>query len=421
MSALIIVLIGLAGWEALVRLGGVDELILPAPTQVLDSLWTDRSILAPDLATTTWEVLFGLAVAIAAGALLGIAMHVSPRARRALRPLVIGSQAVPVPVIAPLVILVLGFGMAPKVLLIALVCFFPVAINLYDGLRDTDADARKLLRSLDATRWQTLRMLELPSALPATFTGVKIAAAVAVIGAVFAEWAGSDAGLGHALLTANGQLATARAFAATLLLFLLAVVLYGAFALARAARRRLDPALDSRRTMTRLVLLLALLTAVVAGCGEKSDAPSAGSGKTEKLTVMLDWFPNADHAGLYAAQASGEYERAGLDVKFVTPSDAATPLKLLQAGRVDLAMSYQPDVLLARDQGADVVAVGALVQKPLTSLMSLGAKGVTEPKQLAGKTVGTAGIPYQSAYLKTILDKAGVDPARSRRSTSASS
>jgi putative hydroxymethylpyrimidine transport system permease protein len=231
MSALIIVLIGLAGWEALVRLGGVDELILPAPTQVLDSLWTDRSILAPDLATTTWEVLLGLAVAIAAGALLGIAMHVSPRARRALRPLVIGSQAVPVPVIAPLVILVLGFGMAPKVLLVALVCFFPVAINLYDGLRDTDADARKLLRSLDATRWQTLRMLELPSALPATFTGVKIAAAVAVIGAVFAEWAGSDAGLGHALLTANGQLATARAFAATLLLFLLAVVLYGAFAL----------------------------------------------------------------------------------------------------------------------------------------------------------------------------------------------
>jgi ABC-type nitrate/sulfonate/bicarbonate transport system permease component len=231
MSAVLIVLVGLAGWEAIVRGGLVDELILPAPTQVLDSLWTDRSLLAPDLATTTWEVLLGLAAALAAGAVLGIAMHVSPRARRALRPLVIGSQAVPIPVIAPLIILVLGFGMAPKVLLVALVCFFPVAINLYDGLRDTDADARKLLRSLDASRWQTLRMLELPSALPATFTGIKIAAAVAVIGAVFAEWSGSDAGLGHALLTANGQLATARAFAATLLLFLLAVALYGAFSL----------------------------------------------------------------------------------------------------------------------------------------------------------------------------------------------
>jgi NitT/TauT family transport system permease protein/putative hydroxymethylpyrimidine transport system permease protein len=230
-SAALIVLAGLGAWEAIVRLGLVDDLILPAPTQVLDSLWTDRALLADDLAVTTWEVVLGLLAAIAAGALLGVAMHVSPRARRALRPLVIGSQAVPVPVIAPLVVLVLGFGLAPKVLLVALVCFFPVAINLYDGLRDTDADARKLLRSLDASRWQTLKMLELPSALPSTFTGVKIAAAVAVIGAVFAEWSGSDAGLGHALLTANGQLATARAFAATVLLFLLAILLYGIFAL----------------------------------------------------------------------------------------------------------------------------------------------------------------------------------------------
>jgi putative hydroxymethylpyrimidine transport system permease protein len=229
--AALIVLAALGAWEAIVRAGLVDELILPAPTQVAEALWTDRDLLAPDLAVTTGEVVLGLAAAIATGAALGIAMHSFPTAARALRPLVIGSQAVPVPVIAPLVVLVLGFGLAPKVLLVALVCFFPVAINLYDGLRDADADARKLLRSLDASRWQTLRMLELPSALPAAFTGVKVAAAVAVIGAVFAEWSGSDSGLGHALLTANGQLATARAFAATLLLFLLAVALYGAFAL----------------------------------------------------------------------------------------------------------------------------------------------------------------------------------------------
>jgi putative hydroxymethylpyrimidine transport system substrate-binding protein len=160
--------------------------------------------------------------------------------------------------------------------------------------------------------------------------------------------------------------------------------------------------------MTRIALAL-IAVLMLAGCGEKAE-PSASAGKTETLRVMLDWYPNADHAGLYAAQASGEYERAGLDVEFVPPPDAAAPLKLVEAGRVDLAISYEPDVLLARDQGADVVAVGALVQKPLTSLMSLGDKAITDPKQLANKTVGTAGIPYQSAYLKTILDKAGVNP-----------
>ena len=231
MIAALVILAGVAGWEALVRLGGVDELLLPAPTQVLAALWEDKGLLAPDLVTTTVEVLLGLAAAVAAGAGLAVLMHVRSSARQALRPLVIGSQAVPVPVIAPLVVLVLGFGLAPKVLLVALVCFFPVTINLYDGLRAGEPDARRLLGALGASRWQVLRLVEAPAALPAAFTGLKVAAAVAVIGAVFAEWAGADRGLGYTLLQANGQFETPRAFAATLLLFLLAIALYGTCAL----------------------------------------------------------------------------------------------------------------------------------------------------------------------------------------------
>ena len=231
MAAALVILALLGVWELVVRLGAVDPLLLPPPSDVAKALWTDRGDLGADLGVTVREVLVGLAVAVAAGVAIALAMHLSPLARRALRPLVIGSQAVPVPVIAPLVILVLGFGLAPKVLLVALVCFFPVAINLFDGLRRVDPDALKLMRSFDASRWQTFRLLEAPAALPATFTGLKVAAAVSVIGAVFAEWAGSESGLGHALLTANGQLDTPRAFAATALLFALAVALYGAVGL----------------------------------------------------------------------------------------------------------------------------------------------------------------------------------------------
>jgi putative hydroxymethylpyrimidine transport system substrate-binding protein len=158
------------------------------------------------------------------------------------------------------------------------------------------------------------------------------------------------------------------------------------------------------------VLLLAAACAVaVAACGEKTE--STGPAKRESVRLMLDFFPNADHAGIYAAQGTGAFDRAGLDVSIQTPSDPSAPLKLLAAGRVDLAISYEPELLLARDRGQQLVAVGALVQKPLTSVMSIGRHAISSPKQLAGKTVGTAGIPYQSAYLKAILGNAGVDPS----------
>ena len=147
--------------------------------------------------------------------------------------------------------------------------------------------------------------------------------------------------------------------------------------------------------------------AALAACGEREDPEPTGQ-RTERVDLVLDFFPNADHAGLYAAIGSGAFEQVGLDVRPRTPSDPAAPLRLLAAGKADLAISYEPEIFLARDKGLKVVAIGALVQKPLTSLISLGDKAVRQPRELRGKKVGTAGIPYQSAYLDAILDRAGV-------------
>ncbi|MEA2295755.1 MAG: putative hydroxymethylpyrimidine transport system substrate-binding protein [Solirubrobacteraceae bacterium] len=171
-----------------------------------------------------------------------------------------------------------------------------------------------------------------------------------------------------------------------------------------------------RPVLLALAAALSLAAAfALAGCGEKTEPSAGGARKLEPFTLVLDYVPNADHAGIYTAQADGEFARAGLQVKIVTPPDPSAPLKLLQAGRADLAISYEPELLLARDKGTRLLSVGALVQTPLTTLMSIGGSGVKTADDLRGKTVGTAGIPYQTAYLKTILAKAGVPDSSVKR------
>jgi len=163
----------------------------------------------------------------------------------------------------------------------------------------------------------------------------------------------------------------------------------------------------------RLVALAAALLTVLAlaACGAKTDTLKPTSANSQSLSLMLDWLPNADHVGLYQALADGAFRSAGLNVVVRAPANPATPLQLLQAGKVDVAVSYEPELMLARDKGAPLVAIGALVQRPLTSIISLRSKHITRAAQLSGKRVGDAGIPYQHAYLQTILKNAGVPPA----------
>jgi putative hydroxymethylpyrimidine transport system substrate-binding protein len=166
------------------------------------------------------------------------------------------------------------------------------------------------------------------------------------------------------------------------------------------------------RSKLTVVLAAVLAGVVLTACGQKANVVQPASGNDQTLSVMLDWFPNADHVGLYQALAEGDFSNVGLHVKVQTPSDPSLPLKLLAAGKIDLAISYEPEVLLARDQNLPLISIAAIVQRPLTSIVSIGSKHIKRPAQLKGKKVGTAGIPYQSAYLATILAHAGV-PAHS--------
>ena len=232
LPAVVLVAALLGVWELYVELGSVDRLVLPAPHEVAGALWENAGFLASNLRPTAEEVVLGIVLALASGFALAVAIHLSPVLRRAVYPLAVGSQAVPIAVIAVLLIFWWGFGILPKLAVITLICFFPVLVTTVDGLASADPEQLKLLRTLDASRWQVFRHLEAPAALPGLLSGAKIAVAVAVIGAVLAEQAGSSDGLGHLLLQAIPQLETPRAYAAVVLLSALALLLFGALTLA---------------------------------------------------------------------------------------------------------------------------------------------------------------------------------------------
>ncbi len=229
-AALLLVLLGI--WEIYVDTGGANALILPAPHAIAQSIYDDRSLLWSNFLTTAGEVLLGIIVAAVVGLALAIAIHFSHTLRRAIYPLLVGSQAIPIPIIAPLLVLWLGFGIAPKLVVIALVCFFPIVVTTLAGLAAVDPGLIKLMRSFDAPRGRTFRHVELPAALPGVLTGAKIAAAVAVIAAVFAELSGSNAGLGYLYQQSEAQLLMPRAYAAVVILCLFAIALFWLLTLA---------------------------------------------------------------------------------------------------------------------------------------------------------------------------------------------
>lgn len=238
--------LGLVGlWQLYAGVGGVDDLILPAPSEIATALWTDRGLLWDNFVVTAGEVALGIAAALALGFACAVAMHFSRSVRRATYPLLVASQAIPVVIVAPLLVVWLGFGIGPKVAIIAVICFFPITVTTLDALGRVDRDTMKLLRTLDATRWGAFRFAEAPAALPAALSGAKIAVAVAVIGAVFAEYAGSSEGLGHLILQAIPQLETARAWAAVVVLAAFAVALFYAL---DWAQRLLVPWTRTERT-----------------------------------------------------------------------------------------------------------------------------------------------------------------------------
>jgi ABC-type nitrate/sulfonate/bicarbonate transport system permease component len=216
----------IAGWQAYVAVTNINEILLPPPSRVASAFWSDKSVLASDAWVTIREIVYGYLLAVVLGVGLAIVIHASRIAERAFYPWLVVSQMVPIPAVAPIFVLWTGFDIRPKLMVIALVCFFPIAVNTIDGLRAVEPELLNLLRTLGASRFQRFRMARAPAALPFVFSGLKVAAAFSVLGAVFGEWVGANAGLGYEILILNNQSATADMFAVIALLSLIGIAMF---------------------------------------------------------------------------------------------------------------------------------------------------------------------------------------------------
>jgi len=233
------ILIGLvAAWELWVRLADVPKWQLPAPWEIAQELVSSRSLLWEHYLVTLEEIVVGFMAALAAGLLLASGIAYSRVLERSVYPIVIASQTVPIIAIAPLLLIWVGYGLTPKIIIVALICFYPIAVNTVDGLKAADPDMVNMLRTLGASRWQVFTKLQIPTAMPFIFSGIKIGISVSVIAAVIGEWVGASEGLGYLITYSQPLFLTARVFAA---IFVLSVMGISLFLLAVIAEHLMMP------------------------------------------------------------------------------------------------------------------------------------------------------------------------------------
>lgn len=223
---LLVILALLLLWDLSVRVLALPGWLLPPPLQVGRTFLSSLGILRTHVTVTLLETVLGFAVALVVGFGLALAIDASALLRRMIYPLLVASQTIPIVAIAPLLVIGLGFGLLPKVVVVALVTFFPIVVNTVDGLRAADSDMLRLLQAMNASRWQTLRLLRIPAALPAIFSGLKIAVTYSVIGAVLAEWIGASAGLGVYIARSLRAFRTDQVFVGAAVTSLLTIVLF---------------------------------------------------------------------------------------------------------------------------------------------------------------------------------------------------
>lgn len=415
----------LLSWQALVTFNIVPHYLLPSPIDVIVALIGNASLLLHHAATSITEAILGLTWGIVIGVLAAVIMDWIAPLKKALRPLITLSQSVPTVAIAPLLVLWLGYGMLPKIVLVALTCFFPICISMLEGFSATDTNKIDLMRTMKASKGQIFWHLKLPASLSYFFSGLKVGAAYAIVGAVIAEWMGGISGLGVYMTRVRKSYAYDEMFASILVIAVLSLVLMGLVNLAEKYlvpwnRTRVSHATSTSAILAGVALIGALLVIpgfVLHNANRLSDGAQGASNQQtlEPITFVLDYTPNTNHLGIYAAKELGYYAQEGLDVQIVQPPEDGAEA-MVGAGQAEFGMSYQDTLanFLFAKNAVPITAVAAVLQHNTSGIMSSHASHIARPRDLEGKTYATMQSATEEAILKELVLADGGDFSKVR-------
>ncbi|MAU65129.1 MAG: nitrate ABC transporter permease [Dehalococcoidia bacterium] len=220
------VIVLLIVWDVLVRINDVPSWLLPSPSEIFKAMLDNARILTSHTITTLIEVILGFVIALFVGLLLSSAITLSSTIEKSFYPFIIASQTIPVIVIAPMLLVWVGYGLMPKIIVVALISFFPIVVNTVDGMKSIDMDLEKLFRTMGASNWDIFRKIRIPNSLPYMFSGLRVAISISVIGAVIGEWVGSSEGLGYLMIRSKPQFQTELVFAAIFILSIMGIILF---------------------------------------------------------------------------------------------------------------------------------------------------------------------------------------------------
>lgn len=400
-------------WLFLSEGGLVPAYMLPSPADVVRVFFTDAAVLFAHAAVTVQEALYGLLLGTAIGFAIAVLMDRFSFLYSAFYPLLVISQTIPTIAIAPLLVLWMGFSMAPKITLVVLTTFFPVCVSLLDGFKAADRDEINLIRSMGGGRLQIFRHVKLPSSAEQFFSGLKVSASYSVVGAVISEWLGGFEGLGVYMTRVKKAYAFDKMFAVIILISALSLLLMAAIGILRSyvLRYKKDRRSSKKgRVNMKKIICIVLALVLVAGIAGFMLSREKAADEITEITLCLDWTPNTNHTGFFVADKLGYYEKEGIKISIVQPPENGAEL-MTASGKAQFGISFQDTLadLYSAENAPEITAVAAIIQHNTSGIISRKGEGATSPKGLEGMRYSTWDWPIEQATVKYVMEKDGGD------------